>query len=159
MADRTDPAAGPESRADRDLARDVWLLMSDLVLDHQRRRAVSDAVGLSFSRARAVRRVARQPMSMGELADALGIDRPNLTAVVDDLERRGLVRRTAHPTDRRAKLVEATPAGHDLARRADDILAAPPEALGALEAGELAALREMLAKVAGAGPRPPTPAR
>ena len=53
------------------LAREVWLLMSELVLDHQRRREVSEAVGMTFSRARAIRRVARQPMSMGELAAAL----------------------------------------------------------------------------------------
>ena len=34
--------------------------MSELVLDHQRRREVSDAVGLSFSRTRALRRVAER---------------------------------------------------------------------------------------------------
>ena len=97
--------------------------MSDLVLDNERRREVSDALGISFGRARAVRRLARQPMSMGELAAALGIDPPNATVVVDDLEALGLVRRRPHPTDRRAKLVEATRKGKDMARRADAILA------------------------------------
>src|SRR3954465_2419519 len=96
---------GSRAGAAPDLSREVWLLMSDLVLDHQRRRAVSEAVGLSFSRTRAVRRVAAEPMSMGELAAALGIDRPNATVLVDDLERQGLVRRRPHPTDRRAKMV------------------------------------------------------
>jgi DNA-binding MarR family transcriptional regulator len=129
-----------------DLAREAWLLMSDLVLDHQRRRAVAEATGLSFSRTRAVRRVARQPLSMGELADALGIDRPNATVVVDDLEAQGLVRRKAHPTDRRAKLVEATRKGKALARRADEILATPPAGLRELDADELSALRKTLAK-------------
>ena len=61
-------------------------------------------------------------MSMGELAAALGIDPPNATVVVDDLEALGLVRRRPHPTDRRAKLVEATRKGKELARRADAIL-------------------------------------
>jgi len=55
--------------------------MSDLVLDQVRRRRVSDELGMSFSRVRALRRIARQPMSMGELASALGIDRPNATVV------------------------------------------------------------------------------
>src|SRR4051812_44186208 len=96
-----------------DLSREVWTLMSDLVLDHQRRRQVSEAVGLSFSRARAVRRVARKPMSMGELAATLGIDRPNATVLVDDLEAQGLVRRRPHPTDRRTKMVEATRKGQN----------------------------------------------
>jgi DNA-binding MarR family transcriptional regulator len=137
-----DPERDAEAQA---LAREVWLLMSDLVLDHQRRRAVSEAVGLSFSRTRAVRRVARRPMSMGELAALLGIDRPNATVVVDDLEALGLVKRTPHPTDRRTKLVEATRKGKTLARRADEILSTPPEALAGLDHEDLETLRRILA--------------
>ncbi len=128
-------------------AREVWLLISDLVLDNQRRREVSDALGISFGRARAVRRLARQPMSMSELAAALGIDPPNATVVVDDLEALKLVRRRPHPTDRRAKLVEATRKGKDMARRADAILATPPPALSALGADDLEALRRILERV------------
>lgn len=118
--------------------------MSDLVLDHQRRRDVADATGLSFSRVRAVRRVARAPMTMGELADALGIERPNATVVVDDLEARGLVRRTPHPTDRRAKLVEATRSGKTVAKRAEAVLGTPPDALASLPAADLEALLRIL---------------
>ena len=131
------------------ISREVWLLMSDLVLDQGRRREVSDTLGISFGRVRAVRRLARQPMSMGELAAALGIDPPNATVVVDDLEAQGLVRRTPHPTDRRAKLVEATRKGKTLARRADKILATPPAALRELDAEDFAALQRILAKVTG----------
>jgi DNA-binding MarR family transcriptional regulator len=129
-------------------AREAWLLMSDLVLDHERRREVADALGVSFGRARAVRRVARRLMSMGELADALGIDRPNATVVVDDLEALGLVRRRPHPSDRRAKLVEATRKGKALARRADDILATPPASVSALGADDLETLRRILSRAA-----------
>src|SRR3954454_11415935 len=107
MSPRDDEGASPGDAASA-LSRDVWLLISDLVLDNQRRREVSEAVGISFGRARAVRRLARRPMSMRELADALGIDPANATAVVDDLEALKLVRRRPHPTDRRAKVVEAT---------------------------------------------------
>lgn len=128
-------------------AREVWLLISDLVLDNQRRREVSDALGISFGRARTVRRLARKPMSMSELAAGLGIDPPNATAVVDDLEALKLVRRRPHPTDRRAKLVEATRKGKDMARRADAILATPPPALSALGADDLEALRRILERV------------
>ena len=85
-------------------AHEVWLLMSDLVLDHQRRRAVADALGMSFNRARVIRRLARQPMTMGQLAAALDVDPPNATGVVDDLEAHGLVRRRpghdAHDSER-----------------------------------------------------------
>jgi DNA-binding MarR family transcriptional regulator len=143
--------------ADDDAAREVWLLMSDLVLDHTRRREVSEALGMTFGRVRAIRTLAREPLSMGELAAALGIDRPNATVLVDDLEAQGIVRRRAHPTDRRAKLVEPTRRGKALARRADEILATPPAALAALDAAELATLREILERVRRrpqASPRP-----
>jgi DNA-binding MarR family transcriptional regulator len=131
-----------------DAARAVWLLMSDLVLDNERRREVSKALGVSFGRARTVRRLARRPLSMRELADALGIDPPNATTVVDDLEEMGLVKRRPHPTDRRAKLVEATRKGKDLARRADAILATPPPALSDIPRGDLEELRRLLEAIA-----------
>jgi DNA-binding MarR family transcriptional regulator len=129
-------------------AREVWTLISDLVLDNQRRRQVSEALGMSFGRARALRRVARRPMSMGELAAALEIDPPNATGLVDELESLGLARRRPHPTDRRTKLVEATRKGKELARRADTILGTPPPALSALTADDLEALRRILESVA-----------
>ena len=135
--------------ADDERAREVWLLMSDLVLDHTRRREVSEALGMTFGRVRAIRTLARGPSSMGELAAALGIDRPNATTLVDDLEAQGLARRREHPTDRRAKLVEATRKGKALARRADDILATPPPALEALDPGDLDTLRALLERVRG----------
>ena len=128
-------------------SQEVWLLMSDLVLDNERRREVSEALGISFGRARTVRRVARRPMSMRELAEALGVEPPNATVIVDDLESLGLVRRRPHPTDRRAKLVEATRKGKAMARRADTILATPPPGLVALGADDLDALQRILERV------------
>jgi DNA-binding MarR family transcriptional regulator len=129
---------------------EVWLLMSDLVLDNTRRREVSEALGISFARVRAIRRLARRPMSMGELAAALGTDPPNATVMVDDLESQGLVSRKPHPTDRRAKVVEATRKGKTLARRADAILSTPPPALSDLSADDLEALHRILASVRAA---------
>jgi DNA-binding MarR family transcriptional regulator len=54
------------------------------------------------------------------------------------------VRRRPHPTDRRAKIVEATRKGKTLARRADEILSTPPPGLDALDPGDLAALARIL---------------
>jgi DNA-binding MarR family transcriptional regulator len=122
--------------------------MSDLVLDNTRRREVSDALGMSFGRARAIRLLARGPMSMREFAAALGIEAPNATVVVAGLEEQGLAQRRPHPTDGRAKIVEATPEGKELARRANEILATPPEGLRALDPDDLAALRRILETVA-----------
>jgi DNA-binding MarR family transcriptional regulator len=45
---------------------------------------------------------------MADLAEALAVTPRNVTALVDGLEREGLVRRVAHSTDRRITLVELT---------------------------------------------------
>ncbi len=128
-------------------AREAWRAMADLVLDNERRREVSDRVGLSFGKTRALRRIARRPMPMGELAALLSVDPPNLTPVIDDLERAGLVERQAHPSDRRVKLVAATSAGAALARQADEILARPPERMFELPADDLETLLQILSRV------------
>jgi DNA-binding MarR family transcriptional regulator len=130
----------------------VWSAICDLVLDNERRREVSEALGLSFGRIRAIRRLARRPMSMGELAGALTIDAPYATVVVDDLEAQGLVVRRPHPTDRRAKLVEVTRKGRALARRAEVILGTPPPGLRALDQADLDQLARILEQVAAAPP-------
>lgn len=54
-----------------------------------------------------------QPPSMTALKDAILLSRSpsNLTQLVDDLERRELVKRIPSPSDRRVSLVEITPKG------------------------------------------------
>jgi DNA-binding MarR family transcriptional regulator len=135
-------------RGDR-AARQAWQAMADLVLHNERRREVSEGVGLSFGKIRALRRIAKRPMPMSELAALLTVDPPNLTPVVDDLERAGLVERRPHPTDRRVKLVVATPAGTALAHTADEILARPPARLSALPTEDLESLVRILAQLRG----------
>jgi DNA-binding MarR family transcriptional regulator len=135
-------------RRDR-AASDAWKAMADLVLNNERRREVSEEVGMSFGKIRALRRIARRPMPMSELASLLTVDPPNLTPVVDDLERAGLVERQAHPTDRRVKLVVATAEGTALAETADEILARPPARLSALPVEDLETLRRILAQLQG----------
>jgi DNA-binding MarR family transcriptional regulator len=86
---------------------------------------------------------------MRELAGLLGMDPPNLTTLVDDLESSGLVERQPHPTDRRVKLVVATPEGAALARRANKVLERPPAAIFELPVDELETLARILAQVRG----------
>jgi DNA-binding MarR family transcriptional regulator len=145
MSPADDESASAESKSV--IAHEVWQLMSDLVLDNQRRREVSEAVGMSFGRARAVRRVARQPMSMSQLAAALGMERPNATTLVNDLEDKGLVIRQADPNDRRTRLVVATRKGKKLAKQANDILQTPPAGLESLDREDLEEIRRVLAEV------------
>jgi MarR family transcriptional regulator, transcriptional regulator for hemolysin len=52
-----------------------------------------------------------------ELATALSIEGPSLVRLLDNLERRGLIERREDESDRRARGIYLTPAGHDLAVR------------------------------------------
>lgn len=68
--------------------------------------------GLTYPRLRLLEVLHCQgPAKMKTLADGLGLSARNLTAVADSLESEGLLRRVAHPTDRRATLLELTDAG------------------------------------------------
>ena len=115
--------------------------MRELVLDNERRREVSDALGMSFGRAQgaAAHRQGAQHHGRARHLSSVSMP-PYMTIVVDDLERQGLVERKPHPTDRRAKLVETTARGKEAARRARVILNRPPAELTALPEAELAAL-------------------
>lgn len=58
----------------------------------------------------------RGPMVQRELSEALGCSPRHVTSLVDALEETGLVRREAHPEDRRAWLVTLTDRGVELAQ-------------------------------------------
>jgi DNA-binding MarR family transcriptional regulator len=51
------------------------------------------------------------PAGMASVASLLAMDRTTLTAALKPLQRRGLVRITPDPQDRRARLINLTPAG------------------------------------------------
>jgi DNA-binding MarR family transcriptional regulator len=127
-------------RADPDLARRAWRAMSEIVLDHDHKDAVSQALDLSWARVRALQRLAAQPQTLRALAELLVADPPYVTLIVDDLEERGLAQRIPHPEDRRAKLVQLTAAGRATAARAQEMLDEPPDALLELPPKDLAAL-------------------
>lgn len=136
------------SAADADLARRAWRTMLDVVLDHDRKLAVSQALGVSWARVRALQRLAVQPRTLSELAEQLAADRPYVTLIVDGLEERGLVQRTPHPEDRRAKVVALTEAGRAATAHAEAILDEPPAALHDVPAEDLEALLRVLARLA-----------
>jgi DNA-binding MarR family transcriptional regulator len=54
------------------------------------------------------------PMSAGELANFERVQPPSMTKVLAHLEERGLVRRDAHPADRRQAIIAITDAGVSL---------------------------------------------
>jgi DNA-binding MarR family transcriptional regulator len=131
-----------------DLATSAWRSMRSLVLDlNDRRVAVSDAIGMSYLRAKALHRLLDGPLPQRELGSALVIDAPYTTVIVDDLEKRGLVQRQVNPADRRSKLVRITTAGRAVARTAEKIQSTPPAALAALTGAELATLERTLRRL------------
>ena len=91
-------------------------------------RAYLDAVGLSegvqsriwkaamltLAQIRVLRRLARGPRALGELAVELGISPTSMTRLIDRLEERGLVERRRDDPDRRRVVAALRPAGRDL---------------------------------------------
>jgi DNA-binding MarR family transcriptional regulator len=89
-------------------------------------------------------------VSMGEMARGIGVDPSYITALVDDLDSRGLARREPAPYDRRVKIIVITAAGRKLAAEIDSILSVPPAAFASLTSAELRQLRDLLEKVLAA---------
>jgi len=86
-------------------------------------------------------------VSMGEMARGIGVDPSYITALVDDLDVRGLARREPAPYDRRVKIIVLTDAGRVVANDIDAVLSVPPAAFSALSQSELRQLRGLLDKV------------
>jgi DNA-binding MarR family transcriptional regulator len=93
-------------------------------------------------------RLAKQDgVSMGDMARGIGCDPSYITALVDDLDVRGLARREPAPYDRRVKIIVLTEAGRAVATEIDRVLSVPPTAFSALSQSELRQLRGLLDKV------------
>lgn len=140
---------------DREL-RLAWDRIRTMVYDDNRRGEVSAAVGLSWVKVKALRRLLRKPMPMRELAAELVTDKPYVTQIVDALEQRGLVTRTVDAKDRRCRIVELTEAGRETALRSEEMLTRPPAALAELSERDLAELTRILAGIPARGDGEPS---
>lgn len=80
-------------------------------------------VGLTASQWRALRAVARRPDGIGqrELAAVIGVEEPGVVRLIDALEADGLVTRRIATTDRRSRIVTATPAAAAVVAQAQEI--------------------------------------
>jgi len=83
------------------------------IADVLRRFDLTPAGGLVLS----ILADADAPLPPHEIGERLIVTRATVTGLVDSLERRGYVRRTAHPDDGRMLLVELTPKGRRVAYR------------------------------------------
>jgi DNA-binding MarR family transcriptional regulator len=91
--------------------------------------------------------LAREPIRMREMADAMKCDASYITAIVDHLEDAGLVRRQPHPADRRVKEVALTAKGKRAMAHFDHARSAPPDTLQKLSAADRADLLRILKKL------------
>jgi DNA-binding MarR family transcriptional regulator len=73
-----------------------------------------------------------QPAAMAAVASLLAVDRTTLTAALKPLERRGLVKVTADPEDRRSRVIMLTAQGMRLLARAVPIWQSTHEEVEAL---------------------------
>jgi DNA-binding MarR family transcriptional regulator len=110
-------------------------------------------LGINGREAAVLRAIAgRYPVSQGEIARAMDVDRTTMVALIDDLQGKGLVRRRQDPDDRRKNAVELTDAGGDIVRRAAvAVERAEQDFLGPLSAIEATQFRKILAVLLGEG--------
>lgn len=131
-------------------AEQAWGLVARLFFEHGRPRMMDANQELELSPPQGiVLRFLDQPRPMGELAALMRCDNSNMTGIVDRLEERGLVERTAAERDRRVKLIALTEHGRELRDELGRRMAEPPEVIENLSAADLRALRDILRRAVG----------
>jgi DNA-binding MarR family transcriptional regulator len=146
----TTKSAGATAAADapggggEGLASEAWVLLQRVAFS-QRPAFVAAARELDLipPHVIALQSLAK-PMPMGELARTLACDNSNVTGIVDRLEERGLVERTAAEHDRRVKLLVLTPEGNRVRERLDARMSQAPPPILALSRADQRALRDIL---------------
>ena len=94
------------------------------------------------------------PLPPSVIAERMIVTRPTMTGVLGSLERRGLIDRLPHPTDRRMALVEITARGRATVETLRPALhLAEKRWLDCLARSEQRALLRMLAKLQANAPR------
>jgi DNA-binding MarR family transcriptional regulator len=111
------PAAEPAVDQSSEIAhRDLVELSMHFAQAYLRFVDAAPDGGLTFPRLRVLEALHCQgPAKMSSLAEMLTLTPRNVTALADSLETEGLVRRVAHPTDRRVTLLELTADGMTVA--------------------------------------------
>lgn len=87
-------------------------------------------------------------LSQSQLGARLGVTRANMTGLLEGLERKGLVERSASPEDRRARHARLTPAGREaLSRALATVYREMRDMLSGLPPGEVQDLATRLERV------------
>ena len=127
-------------------ACEAWELLFDLLM-RQRTRLPQVAAEFELSEPQCHVLRLMEPgagVPMRRLVERLGCDASNVTGIVDRLEARGLVERTACPHDRRVRMVRLTRHGAEIRAQMVARMAEPPAPIADLAADDLAALCTIL---------------
>ena len=130
----------------------IPLLLSDVTRMFWRRlEAAMRANDLDFTAGEAralVQAYKAASFRQTSLAERMCIEPMTLVGVIDRLEKRGLLERTADPHDRRAKLVRVTPGAAPIVERILQVAArVKAEVTSSLSQEEVDTLRQLLARV------------
>jgi DNA-binding MarR family transcriptional regulator len=118
--------------------------METEVLDELRRRGHD----LSISQARVFQRLSPDGTRMADLAEAAQVTKQTLTSILDQLERRGYVRREPDPADARARVVHIAPRGAEMVELSRPVVErVEAEWRAALGERRADTLRELLAEL------------
>ena len=129
----------------------IWLrlLTCTQLIERRVRSGLREQFGTTLPRFDLMAQLERHPegLKMNELSRLLMVTGGNVTAIVDQLEKEGLVERGS-PVDRRAWLIQLTPAGKksfaEMARAHEEWVV---ELLGGLSSRERDELLKLLAKL------------
>ncbi len=133
-------------------ARDVWGLMHELFMANRPAFMAVCREHDLFPPQVMVLRSLDEPKSMREIASTLACDSSNVTGIIDRLEERGLVKRTAAERDRRVKLLVLTAAGKRLREQILSSLTRPPVSISHLPAADLRTVHEILSRARSTKP-------
>ncbi len=144
----TSPGGGDRSDLAGDTVRRIMHIAS--AMRHYQDEEIA-GLGLTPAAARALHELdPDRPLPARDLAEQLGCDRSNVTALADKLEQAGLVERRVDPVDRRQKTLVVTDAGRRVRDRVHQVMS-DSRLLDGLRTEELASLRELVWKVSDGG--------
>ncbi len=136
---------GQQGREDQDL-RQIWSGLYEFLLEeHERRLESASDLGVSPGDLKAMLRLEPgNPQPMHALARTWRCDASTVTWIVDRLEKRGLVERQAHPTDRRVKAVALSAEGEQLRDQLVAKLFEPPAVMRTLSESDRRVLQHVV---------------
>jgi len=153
--------SGAEVAANLIRAADALLAEID-----RRRRSIADLSPSAFQ-VLAILEGAGEPLAAHAIAEHLLVSTASTTSLLDTLEKRGLVERTPHPSDRRKTLVHLSDEARDIVdRMLPQVHAAATDAVNGLSEAEreqliqsLTRIRQSVVELAKQEPPKPKPRR